>query len=257
MSTPTEPARPKQPAPPTVAEQARALAERIKQLPRVVAASFVFADPDERVRRLQHIEAELSAGAVPLLSWLERRRPPDKAELLKRRLFEVLENAVRCVRYDIPEYAGGAPRDMGREHVPSEGARATAELVVVPAHVIATDLMGWAEDIDAEESRPAASSAADKPAPAGLADHLSDDDPTLPEFMSAADLARHLGEGVNAVETFLRRYRRDHEDCYRQDHEEMPRRNEPRFLYRTRDVLPALRGRKRRPSRRTDDGRLR
>lgn len=60
-----------------------------------------------------------------------------------------------------------------------------------------------------------------------------------PDLLSAPDLARHLDRPVAQVESFLRRYRDKYPDCFREV--EGARRNEPRFLYRTAVVLPALR----------------
>lgn len=57
-------------------------------------------------------------------------------------------------------------------------------------------------------------------------------------FLSAAELARRVGRDEAAVETFLRRYRKAHPDCFT----EVPdtRKNEPRVLYRTADVWGPL-----------------
>jgi hypothetical protein len=60
----------------------------------------------------------------------------------------------------------------------------------------------------------------------------------LGAFASASDLARHLGRPVPAVESFLRRSRDNHPDCYVET--EGRRRNEPRYLYRVADILPSL-----------------
>jgi hypothetical protein len=62
----------------------------------------------------------------------------------------------------------------------------------------------------------------------------------LPTFMSAPDLAAHLGHPTPAVDSFLRRFRATNADCF----EEVPtaRRNEPRIVYRVMDVMPALVG---------------
>jgi hypothetical protein len=59
-------------------------------------------------------------------------------------------------------------------------------------------------------------------------------------LQSSKDLARKLGPSVKlaAVESFLRRYRAKFPDCAMPT--DSPRRNEPRFLYRVADVLPAL-----------------
>jgi hypothetical protein len=62
--------------------------------------------------------------------------------------------------------------------------------------------------------------------------------PASSSLLSAADLARELGKTLDAVDSFLRRYRSRYPDCYMET--DGPRRNEPRFLYRVSDVLPAL-----------------
>jgi hypothetical protein len=60
----------------------------------------------------------------------------------------------------------------------------------------------------------------------------------LPEMLSASDLAGRLSQPPGRVESYLRKYRREHADCYvRVDN---PRRNEPSYLYRTAVVWPAL-----------------
>jgi hypothetical protein len=60
----------------------------------------------------------------------------------------------------------------------------------------------------------------------------------LGTLLSASDLAEHLAQPTDRVETFLRRYRQSHRDCFQEV--EHPRRNEARILYRTDDVWPAL-----------------
>jgi hypothetical protein len=68
---------------------------------------------------------------------------------------------------------------------------------------------------------------------------LSAETPEVPPaLLAAADLARKLGQPVQRVETFLRRFRVTHPDCF--EGVENHRRNEPRILYRTADVWPAL-----------------
>jgi hypothetical protein len=62
----------------------------------------------------------------------------------------------------------------------------------------------------------------------------------LPQLLSAADLARCLGQPPDRVETFLRRVRTKCLDCYIEV--ESPRKGEPRYLYRTKDVWPLLKG---------------
>jgi hypothetical protein len=66
-----------------------------------------------------------------------------------------------------------------------------------------------------------------------------------PALLSAADLARLTGQSVDKVESFLRRYRRDYPDCYVES--ESKRKTEPKYLYRTADVLPALQSRAKSP----------
>jgi hypothetical protein len=62
---------------------------------------------------------------------------------------------------------------------------------------------------------------------------------TLPPLLSAADLARQLRQPMRRVETFLRRYHREeHQDC--RTEVPNPRKREPKYLYRTADVWPAL-----------------
>jgi hypothetical protein len=61
----------------------------------------------------------------------------------------------------------------------------------------------------------------------------------LVQFLSAPDLARLLDQPVPRVETFLRRFREDHRDCFVETGN--PRKNEARYLYRTAEVWPALR----------------
>jgi hypothetical protein len=60
----------------------------------------------------------------------------------------------------------------------------------------------------------------------------------LPSHLSAPDLARLHGLPKDNVESFLRRYRRNFPDCYIEN--ESRRKNDPHYLYRTKDVMPAL-----------------
>ena len=66
-----------------------------------------------------------------------------------------------------------------------------------------------------------------------------------PALLSAADLARLTGESVDKVDSFLRRYREDYPDCYVVN--ESKRKTDPKYLYRTADVLPALQARAKSP----------
>jgi hypothetical protein len=78
------------------------------------------------------------------------------------------------------------------------------------------------------------------PRPLGQGARSTEAPAVLPDLLSAADLARRLNQPLRRVETYLRRYRRQHPDCFvRVD---CPRRNESRYLYRVVDVWPALVG---------------
>lgn len=88
-------------------------------------------------------------------------------------------------------------------------------------------------DSEVKPAAPAAESTNETPA-ADDVEHSA----VLPELLSAPALAKHLGQTPGRVESFLRRYRDKYPDCYREA--DGKRRNEPRYLYRTRDVLPAL-----------------
>jgi hypothetical protein len=59
-----------------------------------------------------------------------------------------------------------------------------------------------------------------------------------PAFLSASDIARRLGQPAKRVDTFLRRFARNNKDCRVAN--DNAHRNEPRHLYRTADVRPAL-----------------
>jgi hypothetical protein len=69
-------------------------------------------------------------------------------------------------------------------------------------------------------------------------DASPDTEASLSPLLSAADLARHLQKNRESVATFLRRYREKFPDCV--EKVDTPRKNEPRYLYRSRDVWPAL-----------------
>jgi hypothetical protein len=129
------------------------MAELIRRIPDDVVVSFALANAEERVAQLTQITNKISYGMLPIVGWVERRRHPETAELIKRRLLFVLNEAVECAAYDIPEYAGGAIHECairGKERRPSDGARRTATLVV-SATTVADLLRGWADDIEAED----------------------------------------------------------------------------------------------------------
>lgn len=62
----------------------------------------------------------------------------------------------------------------------------------------------------------------------------------LPALMAASDLADRLGRPLAAVETFLRRFRATSEGCFVEVDTGVQ--NEPKYLYRTAVVWPALQG---------------
>jgi hypothetical protein len=59
-----------------------------------------------------------------------------------------------------------------------------------------------------------------------------------PEFLSVSDLAGLLHLSVDQVDAFLRRYRKKYPDCCIET--EGRRKNDPKYLYRSADVLPVL-----------------
>jgi hypothetical protein len=126
------------------------MAALIGRLPCEVIASFQDSEPDRRVARLNDVTGDISLGMAPVINWLERRRPADTAELVKRRLCRVLDEAVLCAGHEIPEYAGGKVSRGGE--VRSVGALRTATLVAA-VKPFEQSLLGWANDIEAEESQ--------------------------------------------------------------------------------------------------------
>src|SRR5262249_47455766 len=108
--------------------QAHRMAERIGRLADEVLESFQLSDPAQRTVRLEHVEAEILVEMHPVIDWLERRRPSEKAEQVKRRLEFVLREAVQCAGLEIPEYAGETVARVTGE--PSWGAARTATLSV-------------------------------------------------------------------------------------------------------------------------------
>jgi hypothetical protein len=134
----------------TTAGRARKIAERISQISHEVIRSFQCSDPNERLTNLQRVANEISFGMLPVISWLERRRPADAAETVKRRMHLVLDEAIICASLEIPEYEGGTVRRVSEE--PSKGAQRTAELSVV-AKVFAATLADWAQEIEAEDQK--------------------------------------------------------------------------------------------------------
>jgi hypothetical protein len=75
-----------------------------------------------------------------------------------------------------------------------------------------------------------------------LTDGEETDTPRLPTTapLSAPELARLLGQGVDAVDSFLRRYRTKYPDCFVTLENDDRRRNEAKIRYRVSEVWPAL-----------------
>jgi hypothetical protein len=74
------------------------------------------------------------------------------------------------------------------------------------------------------------------PANADLRQSLTET--VLAELLSAPDLAERLEQPDSRVESYLRKYRKTHVDCYVRVNN--PRKNEPSYLYRTAVVWPVL-----------------
>jgi hypothetical protein len=63
---------------------------------------------------------------------------------------------------------------------------------------------------------------------------------STPGMLAASDLAKLLDMNLSRVESALRRYRIKYSDCYIEVPRDDRRRNLPKYLYRTSDVLPLL-----------------
>lgn len=132
-----------------IAARAREMADRVQRLPKEVVASFALPDAKARASRLQQLGAEILVGLRPVVSWIERRRHPDSAQLVVQRLFDVANEAESCAGSEIPEYVGGkVSRATGQ---PSDGATRTAALAVMTL-ALADHLREWATDIEAEDA---------------------------------------------------------------------------------------------------------
>jgi hypothetical protein len=64
---------------------------------------------------------------------------------------------------------------------------------------------------------------------------------TLGGLVSAAELAKRLGLSDDTVDAFLRRYRKDHWDCYIEVPADYRSTRQPRILYYPAKVIPVLR----------------
>jgi hypothetical protein len=133
----------------TVASRARRMADRIRRVADDVVGSFQFEDEKKRIAVLTDKTNEIFVDMLPVVGWLERRRSADTADWVRRRLLLVLNDAIQCAAFEIPEYKGGV---VGRnDGMPSLGASRTAELVVM-AMALSESLHWWADDIEADEA---------------------------------------------------------------------------------------------------------
>ena len=103
----------------TVAGRARQVADRIVEIPCKIVDSFVKPNSQERVDCLRSLTSELLFNAFPVISWIERRRSAESADLVKKRLWLIQHEAITCAGLEIPEYAGGTIGKSQEE--PSEG----------------------------------------------------------------------------------------------------------------------------------------
>jgi hypothetical protein len=134
----------------TTASQARRIAERIGRLGEEVRASFQLSDADQRIASLERVCNEMLCEMLPVIGWLERRRPAETAYLVKRRLDDVVRDAVQCAGLDIPEFADITGVQV--TGVPSLGA-ARAAVLLVKAKALRDSLLRWADDIEAEDQQ--------------------------------------------------------------------------------------------------------
>lgn len=136
----------------TVADRTRSIADRVEAMPDEVVKSFKIVDPLTRQRAIQEICQRISFDFLPVLSWIERRRTVEAANMMRNRVFTVLEIAFQCSGMDIPEYADGViSRVNGADG--SEGIHKNASNVVT-AIMTAALLRDWATDMEAAEHSP-------------------------------------------------------------------------------------------------------
>jgi hypothetical protein len=125
------------------------MANAFNHVGEAVRESFKFGDAGQRERRLKQLGTEILYSMQPVIGWIERNRPAEKAALVKDRLHLILKEAVECAGLEIPEFAGEAvPPAQG----PSHGARRVMELHVT-AGAFANSLRGWGGDIREEDKK--------------------------------------------------------------------------------------------------------
>src|SRR5262249_48802632 len=86
----------------------RHVAEQIRRIPKVLTIAFQSGDTSQRVLTLQHFGTQIVMDMVPLMTWLEMRRPVGTAVRVQVRLWHVLHEAVRCAGLPPAEYRNPA-----------------------------------------------------------------------------------------------------------------------------------------------------
>ncbi|MCE9553406.1 MAG: hypothetical protein K8T91_08525 [Planctomycetes bacterium] len=132
------------------ATAARHVASRLEGLLEEVRQSFTLTETEQRVARLKESTVTIQLDALPVIDWLERHRPSEKAVEVRQRLLFLLDEAVACVEMDIPEFAGGAISVSSEQ--PSVGAIKSLKMNVT-ASVMANSLREWADDIEIEDAQ--------------------------------------------------------------------------------------------------------
>ena len=195
-----------------------------------VVESFCDPDPAKRVAKMRETEGDIEFEMFPLISWLERRRSAETSVLVRRRLANVLSEAVACASSDIPEYVGGIvrPHTPGRDF--SQGARRTAAMSVT-AKMVAASLNDGAEEIESED---ASKSRRPKDKRAAKWEAGGNSDRSLKDvFLSPKEWAEREGIAAKAValEARLRRWRKKNplNGGFRELANRLPR--EPQFAY--------------------------
>ena len=131
-----------------VAVRLRQIFTLVVQLPDELVASFASDHVDERRGQLMKRVFEVHSSMEPVLEWIERRRVPGSSSPLEDELKWVFCEVVDCATYDIPEYAGGAPKPF---HIgdPSAGWR-RAHNLDLRIQRLAVSLIAWARDIECD-----------------------------------------------------------------------------------------------------------
>jgi hypothetical protein len=124
------------------------MADCFANLPSEIVSSFKMTDANQRTGKLRELATQMLFDMLPIISWLERRRSSETAELFKRRMDMLLSEAVGCAGMEIPQYAGGKRARVEGE--PAPGALRTASLVAATT-VFAASLVDWAGDMETED----------------------------------------------------------------------------------------------------------